>query len=98
MKRAEVLAALQHQKETLRIRFGVKSLALFGSLAREQTTEASDVDVLVEFDRPITLFDLVAVQQYLEKTLGVAMVDVVPRDSIYPEFENSIVGGAIDVP
>lgn len=97
MKRDEVLAALKQQKETLRVRFGAKRLALFGSVARDNAQATSDVDVLVEFDRPITLFDLVAVQQYLEKVLGVAKVDVVPTDCVYPGLRGAIVGGAVDV-
>jgi predicted nucleotidyltransferase len=44
-------------------------------VARDEAGPESDVDLLVEFDRPATLFDLVAVQQYLEKILGVARVD-----------------------
>ena len=43
--------------------FGVKSLALFGSVARGDARPDSDVDLLVEFDRPVGLFGLVALQQ-----------------------------------
>jgi predicted nucleotidyltransferase len=97
MTRQEASAALRSHRETLRIRFGVRSLKLFGSVARNEAKDASDVDVLVDFERPITLFDLVALKQYLEQALGVAKVDVVPRDCIYPEFETAIVGSAVDV-
>lgn len=97
MKRAEVLAALKQQKQILQTRFGAKHLALFGSLARDEAKEASDVDVLIEFDRPITLFDLVAVRQYLEATLRLPKVDGVPRDSIYPGLQRAIIEGAVDV-
>ena len=97
MTREQVLNILGKQRETLRTRFGVRDIALFGSVAREETTATSDVDVLLDFDRPISLFELVAVQQYLEKTLGVSRVDVVPRDCVYPELEASILSGAIHV-
>src|SRR5438105_1012726 len=97
MKRAEILQRLREQQPTLRRRFGVRRLALFGSLARDEAVATSDVDVLVDFDRPITLFDLVAVRLYLEKALGVAKVDVVPRDCVYPEFVQGIVEEAVDV-
>src|SRR5437870_733963 len=97
MKRDEVLAVLRQQKQILRDRFGACRLALFGSVARDQATPASDVDILVDFDRPITLFDLAAVRQYLEKTLGVSRVDVVPRDSLFPELTNRILEEAVDV-
>jgi uncharacterized protein len=95
--REQVLSILGAQRETLRQRFGVRDVALFGSVARDQATAGSDVDVLVEFDRPITLFDLAAVQQFLATTLGVSRVDVVPRDCLYPELESNILSGAIHV-
>jgi predicted nucleotidyltransferase len=97
MTRAEVLGKLQAERENLRERFGVTSLALFGSVARGDARPTSDVDVLVEFGPPITLFDLVAVQQYLESSLGVRHVDLVPRDSVYPAFRDAIIEEAVDV-
>ena len=59
MKRDDVLAALRANRQQLRCEHGVKSLALFGSVARNQPGPNSDVDLLVEFDRPISLFGLV---------------------------------------
>jgi predicted nucleotidyltransferase len=97
MNRADVLRQLRAERENLRDRYGVASLALFGSLARDQAGPDSDVDLLVEFGRPITLFDLVAVQQYLERCLGVQRVDLVPRDSVYAAFRDDILGEAVHV-
>ena len=97
MTRNEILKLLAAHRGELHERFGVASLALFGSFAREQAGERSDVDVLVEFDRPITLFDLVALQLELEALLGVPKVDVVLRDSIFPELREAILGEAIHV-
>jgi len=90
MTRAAILDRLRAERENLRAQFGVDSLALFGSVARDEAGPESDVDLLVEFNRPITLFDLVAVQQYLERSLGVNRVDLIPRDSIYPAFRSEI--------
>jgi uncharacterized protein len=97
MNRDEVLQKLQAERGQLREQFGVESLALFGSLARDEACPGSDVDLLVEFASPITLFDLVALQQHLERCLGVPRVDLVPRDSIYPAFRKTILEGAVDV-
>ena len=97
MKRDDALKILAEHRDELRQQFGVTSLALFGSVARDEAGPESDVDLLVEFDRPITLFDLVAVQQYLEKILGVARVDVVMPDSIFPAIKDDILGEAIHV-
>ncbi len=71
MKRDEVLRILREHRDELRREYGAKSLALFGSVARNDTTDASDVDVLVEFDRPVSLFDLVGLQLDLQTLLGV---------------------------
>lgn len=97
MKRADVLQKLRTERDYLRAQYGVESLALFGSTARDEAGPDSDVDVLVEFGRPITMFDLVAVQQYLERCLGVDRVDLVPRDSVYPAFRADILGESLNV-
>jgi predicted nucleotidyltransferase len=69
MKRELAIQILQdHQTEIHS--FGVKSLALFGSVARSEARSDSDVDILVEFDRPVGLFGLIALQQHLEELLG----------------------------
>jgi predicted nucleotidyltransferase len=97
VKRDELMRKLRAERDHLREKFGVASLALFGSVARDEAGPGSDVDLLVEFARPITLFDLVAVQQYLERCLGVPHVDVVPRDSVYPAFRENILEGSVHV-
>ena len=56
MKRDQALATLRIEKDRLSRDYGVKSLALFGSVARDEATAVSDVDLLVEFDRPTGLF------------------------------------------
>jgi len=97
VRRDEIMQKLRAERDHLRAKFGVESLALFGSVARDEAGPGSDVDLLVEFTRPITLFDLVAVQQYLERCLGVPRVDLVPRDSVYAAFRENILEGAVHV-
>ncbi len=69
MKQAEVVAALTGRREELH-RLGVRSLALFGSVARGEAGPRSDVDLLVEVTRPMGLFGLLRTQQFLEQQLG----------------------------
>jgi len=71
MRLEEVLNVLTAHRERLRA-FGVKSLAVFGSVARDEASEGSDVDVLVEFapDRPVGLIHFISLKQYLEEILG----------------------------
>ncbi|KAB8334266.1 nucleotidyltransferase [Scytonema tolypothrichoides VB-61278] len=69
MKRDEVLAIVAAHRQQLQA-MGVKSLELFGSVARDEAGPDSDVDFLVEFDRPVGLFEFIEVRLYLEDVLG----------------------------
>ncbi len=96
MNRDQILILIAKHRETLARDFGVKTLALFGSVVRDEATPASDVDLLVEFDgRPMGLFHLSRTQHYLESILGVARVDLVLRDGIKPALKERILREAI---
>jgi predicted nucleotidyltransferase len=69
LKRAEVLRLLAEHRTELEA-MGVKSLAVFGSVARDEAGPESDVDLLVEFSRPTGLFGFFEVQERLEQILG----------------------------
>jgi predicted nucleotidyltransferase len=97
MKRDEVLRILAEHHDELRREYNVKSLALFGSVARDEATGASDIDILVDFDRRVSLFDLIGLQLHLQDLLRVPKVDVVMRDAIYPAIKDDILSEAIDV-
>ncbi|MFN3742892.1 MAG: nucleotidyltransferase family protein [Anaerolineales bacterium] len=56
MKREFILQILKQRQAELTQRFGVKSLFLFGSVARDEASTSSDVDLLVEFNRPVGYF------------------------------------------
>lgn len=96
MKRSTVLQILAEHRTELRQRFGVSSLALFGSVARDEATATSDVDLLVEFDRQIGFFHLSRTQRFLEELLGISRVDLVPRAGIRPAIRAQILREAID--
>ena len=70
MNRAEALDLLREHKPALAEHFGVTGLALFGSLARDQAADDSDVDVLVEFDTPPDWKTYFGAVFYLEDILG----------------------------
>ena len=96
MKRDQALATLRTEKDRLSRDYGVKSLALFGSVARDEATAVSDVDLLVEFDRPTGLFGLFALQDFLEQLLG-CPVDLGTPDSLKPRFRSRVMAEAIRV-
>jgi predicted nucleotidyltransferase len=96
MKQDVVLKILKQKNADLERQFGVKSLFLFGSVARDEATMASDVDLLVEFNRPVGYFGLFALQDYLEKLLG-CPVDLGTPDSLKPYVRERVLGEAIHV-
>ena len=93
MKRHQAVKLLQaHQAEI--IAQGVKSLALFGSVARDEAHSESDVDLLVEFSRPVGLFLFIGLKQYLEKLLS-CPVDLATPNSLKPPSKEFIIREAI---
>ncbi len=93
MRRDQVLKKLSDHKDELRDRFGVTSIAIFGSTARDEARPDSDVDTLIEIERPAGFFTIAKVNFYLEDILG-AKVDLVTpgalrspiRERIYDEL------------
>ena len=85
MNRDEILEILRAHRDELRKRFGVKSLAIFGSVARGEAKPESDVDIVVEFNPQahVGLFKMVELKEFLEKVLG-CPVDVVTLDGLRP--------------
>lgn len=69
MNREEILATLKSEKLHLSEKFGVEEIALFGSYARNEQTNDSDIDVLVTLKEP-KLSSLVGILEFLEKRLG----------------------------
>lgn len=96
MDRAETLALLGQQKLEMQRRFGVRSLALFGSRAREQARADSDIDILVEFDGPATSARYFGLQFYLEDLLG-GPVDLVTTLGLRPQLRPYVERDAIHV-
>lgn len=86
MRKQETLQLLtQHKPELIR-RFGITDLALFGSTARDEAHDGSDIDVMVNFDGRSTAKRYFGVQFYLEDLLG-CTVDLVQEGVIRPEFK-----------
>jgi predicted nucleotidyltransferase len=80
----------------LKEKFKVKSIGVFGSYVRGEQRRGSDLDVLVEFYETTDLFELVELEDYLSKTLGVK-VDLVPKDSLKPRISDTILREAVYV-
>ena len=93
MNRQQALDILRSHRAELK-EFAVKSLSLFGSVARDEGTAVSDVDLLVEFDRPVGLFAFIRLQQFLTQLLG-CRVDLATPDALKPALRESILKEAI---
>lgn len=77
---AEIKNTIINKKPYLTEKYGLKSIAVFGSYSRGDETEISDVDLLVEFNKPIGL-DFVTFADELESMLNVK-VDVVTKKAM----------------
>jgi uncharacterized protein len=95
MQRASVLSLLKQHRNPLK-NFGVARLALFGSFARDEANEHSDIDMLVRFDRIPTSKDYFGLQFYLEDLLG-RPVDLVTDKALRPELRPFVEKDLIDV-
>jgi hypothetical protein len=87
------LAAHRHELRNM----GVVSLAVFGSVARDESTQQSDIDLLVDFDREVGLFYLFEIQHKLEDIIGVPKIDLIQRGAIHPALRDRILSEAINV-
>ena len=88
MKREEILSLLKEKRPQLDT-FGVKSISLFGSVARNEATPESDIDMLIEFDGKVTFDRFMDTKFFLEDLFG-AKVDLVMQDAIRPRMKSYI--------
>jgi predicted nucleotidyltransferase len=82
----EELAALKPQ---LQERYPIDDLGVFGSYARGEQQPDSDLDVIVTFEEPVTLFDLVRLEEELTRRLDIT-VDLVTGDSLKPRVATRV--------
>ncbi len=86
--RAEIESKLKRIKPELTDKFHVKNIGYFGSYSQEQQTENSDLDILVEFTKPIG-WEFFTLEKYLEQILGMK-VDLVTRNALKERIKDTI--------
>ena len=96
MTTEQVVERLVAHREELHAQ-GVKSLAIFGSVARGEADQTSDVDVVVELNRPMSLFGLSDLKHVIQRILGAQKVDLITYDGIHPALKDVILGEIIHV-
>jgi uncharacterized protein len=94
--RQEILTSLQHLKEEVEDRYPVKKIGVFGSVARDEQTEESDIDLLVEFSRPVGFVTFMRLEHFLSERLG-RPVDLVTTDSLKPVIRQDVLSEVIYV-
>ena len=92
----EILRVLRRHEVEIRARYAVQGLGLFGSVVRGEATAGSDLDLLVEFEHPPTLFEFVRLQQHLSELLGLP-VDLVMKSALKPAIGQAILREVVPV-
>lgn len=84
----DIVKTLKSNKERLSTKYGLRNIAVFGSYGRETQTEESDVDILVDFQRPIGI-EFIDLANELENLLH-RRVDLVSKNGIRPDYFKQI--------
>jgi uncharacterized protein len=95
MQRDRVISILKSLKPNLKS-LGVHSLAVFGSVARDEAQANSDIDILVDLELPCTFDQYMDVKFYLEEQLG-TKVDLVTQKALKPQIWSKVQKEAIYV-
>jgi uncharacterized protein len=96
MKRAEAITRLRDHEAELK-RLGVEHLYLFGSTARDEARDESDVDLLFDYEKgKLGLFELMDVKEAAARILG-RRTDIMTRDSIHKLLRQRIEATAVPV-
>jgi len=84
-----IIDTLKLHKEKIRKKYGVKSIGIFGSYVRGEQRKDSDLDILVEFEKPVDFFEFLELEEYLENILKVK-VDLVLKKTLKPEISKYV--------
>jgi uncharacterized protein len=86
--KGDIFKILEQNKSLLFSRYPIKSLGLFGSAVRDDFNETSDIDILVDFNRPVGI-EFIDLADTLEKILH-QKIDLVTRNGIKPKYFKEI--------
>ncbi|MGQ0835999.1 MAG: nucleotidyltransferase family protein [Gammaproteobacteria bacterium] len=96
MNRQQVLSVIGGRSAEIRQRFGVSRLSVFGSAARDEMRDDSDIDILVAFSRPATLDAYMDLKFFLESLLGTS-VDLITEKGLRKEIRGIVEKEAVRV-
>ena len=85
----EIKEIIKKHKKEIKEKYGVKEIGIFGSFVRGEAKEDSDVDILVEFEKPIGFFKFLELEEYLSNLIG-RKVDLVSKKALKPHIGKHI--------
>jgi predicted nucleotidyltransferase len=94
--RQDILVSLKNLKREVAKEYSVKKIGVFGSVARNDQTRQSDIDLLVEFSKAVGFVTLMRLENFLSERLG-EQVDLVTPDSLKPVIRQDILSKVIYV-
>lgn len=80
---------LNKHLDSLKEKYHVENIGVFGSVARGEQAQTSDIDVLVELSRPIGLFRFIELEEFLSQILG-RKVDLVTKNALKPAIKEEV--------
>jgi hypothetical protein len=94
--RQDILASLKNLKKEVAQEYAVKTIGVFGSVARDEQTGQSDIDLIVEFSKPVGFVTFMRLENFLSERLG-KQVDLVTPDSLKPVIRQDVLSEVIYV-
>jgi len=92
----EIREIIRQHRNLIADKYGVDVVGIFGSYVRSEQERQSDIDLLAEILRPISLLEMVGAEIYLSETLGIK-VDLVPKRSVREELRDKILEETVGI-
>lgn len=92
----EIREIIKQHRNILADKYGIAIVSIFGSYVRGEQEQRSDIDLLADILRPISLLEMVGAEIYLSEVLGIK-VDLIPKRSVREELRDNILKEAVSI-
>ena len=92
----EIQVLLKNHKKEFKEKYHIQDIGIFGSYAKGMQKKTSDIDIMVTFEKPVSLLHIISFENYLSDMLGIK-VDIVPKNNIRKELKESILNEMVSV-
>jgi len=92
----EIQELLKNHKKEFKEKYHIQDIGIFGSYAKGMQKKTSDIDIMVTFEKPVSLLHIISFENYLSDMLGIK-VDIVPKNNIRKELKESILNEMVSV-